>query len=117
MTTTTIRLGNELNARVAAAAAPEGKTAHAFILDAIALTVEQAEMDEGFRRVSEDAGQRCCTPASQSLGTTPRRTSRREPSVLHPGLPEPGRGGRKAREISRGNFGGQLRTPDRQLQH
>ena len=32
----------------------EGKTAHAFILDAIAQTVEQAELDEEFQRVAEE---------------------------------------------------------------
>lgn len=53
MTTTTIRLEDELKARVAAAAEREGKTAHAFILDAIAQTVEQAERDEEFQRVAE----------------------------------------------------------------
>lgn len=40
MSTTTIRLEEDLNARIAAAAKREGKTAHAFILDAIAHTVE-----------------------------------------------------------------------------
>lgn len=53
MTTTTIRLEDDLKARVAAAAEREGKTAHAFILDAIAQTVEQAELDEAFQRVAE----------------------------------------------------------------
>ena len=53
MTTTTIRLEDDLKARVAVAAEREGKTAHAFILDAIAQTVEQAELDEAFRRVAE----------------------------------------------------------------
>ncbi len=54
MTTTTIRLEDDLKARVAAAAEREGKTAHAFILDAIAQTVEQAELDEEFQRVAEE---------------------------------------------------------------
>ena len=54
MTTTTIRLENDLKARVAAAAEREGKTAHAFILDAIARTVEQAELEEAFQRVAEE---------------------------------------------------------------
>lgn len=53
MTTTTIRLDDDLKSRVAAAAEREGKTAHAFILDAIAQTVEQAELDEAFQRVAE----------------------------------------------------------------
>ncbi len=53
MTTTTIRLEDDLKARVAAAAEREGKTAHAFILEAIAQTVEQVELDEEFQRVAE----------------------------------------------------------------
>jgi predicted transcriptional regulator len=53
MTTTTIRIEDDLKARVAAAAERAGKTAHAFILDAIAQTVEQAELDEAFHRVAE----------------------------------------------------------------
>jgi predicted transcriptional regulator len=38
MTTTTIRIGDDLKARVAAAARRAEKTTHAFILDAIAQT-------------------------------------------------------------------------------
>jgi predicted transcriptional regulator len=53
MTTTTIRIEDELKARVAAAAERAGKTAHAFILDAIAQTVEQVELDDAFRRVAD----------------------------------------------------------------
>jgi predicted transcriptional regulator len=54
MSTTTIRLEDALKARVAAAAEREGKTAHAFILDAIARTVEQAELDADFHRVADE---------------------------------------------------------------
>jgi uncharacterized protein (DUF1778 family) len=39
---------------VAAAAARAGKSAHAFILDAIAQTVEQVELDEEFHRVADE---------------------------------------------------------------
>ena len=53
MPTTTIRIEDDLKARVAAAAERAGKTAHAFILDAIARTVEQAEVDEAFHRVAD----------------------------------------------------------------
>jgi hypothetical protein len=41
--TTTIRIDDELKARVAEAASRAGQTAHAFMLDAIAQTVVQAE--------------------------------------------------------------------------
>jgi predicted transcriptional regulator len=53
MSTTTIRIDDELKARVAAAAERSGKTAHGFILDAIARTVEQAELNDGFHRVAD----------------------------------------------------------------
>ncbi len=54
MTTTTIRIDDDLKVRVAAAAERSGKTAHAFILDAIAQTVKQAELDEAFHRVADE---------------------------------------------------------------
>ena len=53
MSTTTIRLDDDLKARVTAAAKRAGKTAHAFILEAIAQTVEQGEMDEAFHRIAD----------------------------------------------------------------
>ena len=53
MSTTTIRIEDELKARIAAAAKRAGKTAHAFILDAIAQTVEQAELDDEAHRVAD----------------------------------------------------------------
>jgi predicted transcriptional regulator len=53
MSTTTIRLEDELKARVAAAAERAGTTAHAFILQAIEQTVEQAEVEEQFHRVAD----------------------------------------------------------------
>jgi predicted transcriptional regulator len=54
MTTTTIRIDDDLKARVAAAAERAGKSAHAFIVDAIARTVEQVELDEAFQHVAEE---------------------------------------------------------------
>ena len=54
MTTTTIRIDDELKTRVAAAAERSGKTAHAFVLEAITQTVEQAELDEEFHRVADE---------------------------------------------------------------
>lgn len=53
MSTTTIRIDEELKERVAAAAERTGKTAHAFILDAIARTVERAEEEEEWDRVAD----------------------------------------------------------------
>jgi predicted transcriptional regulator len=52
-TTTTIRIEDELKARVATAAQLAGKTSHAFILDAISQTVEQVEQDNTFNAVAD----------------------------------------------------------------
>jgi predicted transcriptional regulator len=54
MTTTTIRIDDALKARVAEAAERSGKTSHAFIMDAIRETVEQAERRADFHRVSDE---------------------------------------------------------------
>lgn len=54
MSTTTIRIEEELKARVVAAAEHAGKTAHAFILDAIAQTVEQTEVEQALDRVADE---------------------------------------------------------------
>ena len=54
MSTTTIRIDDELKSRIAAAAQRAGKTAHAFIVDAVAHTVEQAELEAAFDRVADD---------------------------------------------------------------
>ncbi len=53
MSTTTVRIEEGLKARIAAAAQRLGKTSHAFILDAIAQTVEQVEGDEEFHRTAD----------------------------------------------------------------
>ena len=54
MATTTIRIEDDLKARVTAAAERAGKTPHAFMLDAITRTVEQIELDEAFHRVADE---------------------------------------------------------------
>ena len=54
MATTTIRIEDELKVRIAAAAERAGKTAHAFILDAIAQRVEHVEGDEEFHRIADE---------------------------------------------------------------
>lgn len=48
MSTTTIRLSDDLKARVAAAAERAGTTSHSFILDAIAEKAEQEERRSDF---------------------------------------------------------------------
>jgi len=87
MSTTTIRLEDGLKARINAAAAQAGKTAHAFILDAIAQTVEQdnafhALADERWARiratgktVAWDDSKACL--ASRAQGERPRKPSAR----------------------------------------
>jgi len=53
MSTTTIRLPEDLKARVAAAAKRAGTTSHNFILEAIAEKAEQDERRENFDAVAE----------------------------------------------------------------
>ena len=54
MTTTTIRIDDSLKVRLASAADRAGKTAHAFILDAISQTVEQVELDNEFNDIADE---------------------------------------------------------------
>ncbi|GAB2181885.1 hypothetical protein DLREEDagrD3_21080 [Denitratisoma sp. agr-D3] len=54
MSTTTIRLTDELKARVAAAAGRAGTTPHNFILEAIAEKAAQAERRAEFDEVAEE---------------------------------------------------------------
>ena len=54
MSTTTIRLPEELKARIAAAAKRAGTTAHSFILEAIAEKAELEERRANFDRVAEE---------------------------------------------------------------
>ena len=53
MTTTTIRLPEDLKARVATAAKRSGMTAHGFIMEAIAEKTQQAELRADFDAVAE----------------------------------------------------------------
>lgn len=53
MTTTTIRIDDDLKARLTAVAERAGKTSHAFIVDAVAQSVADAESDEELDRVAE----------------------------------------------------------------
>jgi len=54
MSTTTIRLPENLKARVAAAAKRSGTTTHGFILDAIAEKTEQEDLRAAFDAEAED---------------------------------------------------------------
>jgi len=54
VSTTTIRIEEDLKARVSAAAERAGKTTHAFIVEAITQTVEQVELDDEFHRIADE---------------------------------------------------------------
>ena len=54
MSTTTIRLPEDLKASVATAAERTGKTSHSFILEAIAEKVEQVQLRSDFENVAEE---------------------------------------------------------------
>ena len=54
MSTTTIRLSDDLKCRVAALAKRAGTTAHGFILEAIAEKTEQAERQADFDAIAEN---------------------------------------------------------------
>ena len=54
MTTTTIRMPEDLKARVASAARRSGTTPHGFMLEAIAEKAEQAELRADFDTVAEE---------------------------------------------------------------
>lgn len=54
MSTTTIRLPEELKARVATAAKRSGTTTHSFILEAIAKKTDQDDLRADFDAVAED---------------------------------------------------------------
>jgi len=58
MSTTTIRIDDELKARIALAAERAGKTAHGFILDAISRTVEDAELEDRFHLLADERWQK-----------------------------------------------------------
>lgn len=53
MSTTTIRIEEELKARIAAAAARSGRSSHAFILEALSEMVERSEMDDELHRIAD----------------------------------------------------------------
>ncbi len=60
MSTTTIRIEDDLKTRVAAAAELVGKTPHAFMIEAIARIVEEAEQDQRFRLLAEERWATLC---------------------------------------------------------
>lgn len=90
MPTTTIRIEDELKERIAAAAQLSGKTAHAFILDAIAQTVEQVEVEAELDRLADERWNRVLATGktvpwddakayleARARGDTPRRPAAR----------------------------------------
>ena len=90
--TTTIRLEESLRARVAEVAERAGKTAHAFIVEAIAESVDKAELEEALHRVADQRWARVLmtgktVPAadvrsylqSRARGESPARPKARRP--------------------------------------
>ncbi|MBT0570384.1 DUF1778 domain-containing protein [Curvibacter sp. CHRR-16] len=53
-TTTTIRIEDALKTRLAAAAQHTGKSAHAFIVEALAERVQQVELDASFHALAQE---------------------------------------------------------------
>ena len=54
MSTTTIRIDEQLKARIGSAAAQAGKTAHAFILEALTQKLDQVEQDNAFQALAAE---------------------------------------------------------------
>ena len=91
---TTIRIEDALKARVASAARRACKMPHAFMLDAIAQTVEQAEADDAFNRTADARWANLLASGetvawddartwveARARGETPRRPMPRKPPV------------------------------------
>ena len=92
MPTTTIRIEDDLKVRIAVAAERVGKSAHAFIVDAIAETVEQSELDDAFHKVADERWAKILATGktvpwddtkawleARSRGERPRRPAARKP--------------------------------------
>jgi predicted transcriptional regulator len=54
MSTTTIRIDDELKARLAKAAEQSGKSSHGFILEAITRSVQETELNQEFHRIADE---------------------------------------------------------------
>lgn len=94
MSTTTIRLEDNLKSRISAAAERAGTTTHAFMLDAIERTVEQAEQEEEFHRLADARWARLLKNgksvpwdeaknyvAARARGELPRKPTARKPKA------------------------------------
>lgn len=84
MSTTTIRLPDELKARIAAAAERAGKTPHALILEAIAEKADEAERRSDFhgvaaKRFAEIAASGKSIPWSEMRAYLQQRAAGRKP--------------------------------------
>ena len=90
--TTTIRLEESLRTRLAEAAERAGKTAHAYIVDAIAESVDKAELEAAFHRVADERWARLLTSGktvpspdvrgyleARARGESPARPKARKP--------------------------------------
>jgi predicted transcriptional regulator len=93
-TTTTIRIEDDLKARVAAAAERAGKTAHAFMLEAIAQTVEQAELNETFHQVADERWAKVLATGKTVPWDDAKAWLESRSRGEHPRAPEPRKPGR-----------------------
>ncbi|MEA2733349.1 MAG: hypothetical protein QOF70_7824 [Acetobacteraceae bacterium] len=93
-TTTTIRIEDDLKARVAAAAERAGKTAHAFMLEAIAQTVEQAELNETFHQVADERWAKVLATGKTVPWDDAKAWLEARSRGAHPRAPEPRKPGR-----------------------
>ena len=86
MSTTTIRLSDELKSRVAKAAERAGTTAHSFMLEAIAARTEAQELRDDFHLEAERRWQQFLTDGLTVEWSEMReyllRRSRNEPAEL-----------------------------------
>ena len=92
--TTTIRLEESLRTRLAEAADRAGKTAHAFIVDAIAESVDKAELEAAFHRVADERWARMLTsgktvPSSDVRGYLEARARGESPARPKARKPQP----------------------------
>ena len=89
MPTTTIRLSDELKARVATAAERAGTSPHSFILEAIAEKAEQEERRRDFEEVESAATRNSSRAAEASRGARCADISKTAWPASRPGARQP----------------------------
>lgn len=88
MSTTTIRIDEQLKARIGNAATQAGKTAHAFILEALTQKLDQVEQDNAFPGPGRQAlGAHTRHGPDRGLGRSPGLSERPRPGPAPPRSP------------------------------